>query len=60
MIPSSESADELRRECHLLIESLYRSKLNIKLLTAAKKALKMFVSYKANRQIDFSKRGQKL
>jgi hypothetical protein len=50
------TADELRRECHSLIESLYRHRLNIRLLRSARLGLQMLCGYKANRKVDFSQR----
>lgn len=47
--PSPPTADQLRTECHRLIEQLYRHRLNVKLLLMALNGLQMAAGYKANR-----------
>lgn len=43
------TAEQLRAECHRLIEQLYRHRLNVKLLLTALNGLQMAAGYKANR-----------
>lgn len=43
------TAEQLRQQCHAIIERLYRHRLNAKLLASALRGLEIVAGYKANR-----------
>ena len=49
-LPQTPTPDQLRRECHDLIEQIYKSRLNVKLLLIALNCLQMLTNYKGNRR----------
>lgn len=48
--PPTPTVEQLRQQCHAIIERLYRHRLNAKLLASALRGLELVAGYKANRQ----------